>query len=166
MPRQPQPLDNVEWVSRGELFSNNYNPNRVAPPELKLLKISILENGWTQPIVAAPNGQIIDGFHRWTVSGHKEIFELTGGLVPVVRVQAAEGKEMMATIRHNRARGTHDVRLMANIVRSLKDDKNWTDEQIEDLLQMEPEEIDRLYDSSGSPKRGGAEDFGKGWVPT
>ena len=160
-----QPIQHVEWVSRNELFANNYNPNKVAPPELELLRVSILENGWTQPIVAMPSGQIVDGFHRWTIAKDPEIAELTGGMVPVVRINVIGGNEMMATIRHNRARGTHDVRIMARIVQHLKDEKGFEDEAISELLGMEEEEIDRLYDGSGSPSRAGTGTFNKGWVP-
>ena len=62
-----QPLDKITWIDRDKLKPNNYNPNKVAPPELKLLKISILEDGWTQPIVVNPDYTIVDGFHRWTL---------------------------------------------------------------------------------------------------
>lgn len=160
-----QPLNAVEWVSRDELHPNDYNPNRVAPPELELLKISILENGWTQPIVALPDGQIVDGFHRWTVSADPVIAELTGGLVPVVRVHTHNGNEMMATIRHNRARGSHDVRIMSNIVRHLIDVEKFDYDGVMRLLGMEWEEVDRLYDLSGMTKRAAADGFSKGWRP-
>ena len=69
-----QPISNVIWKSRAELHPNNYNPNKVAPPEMELLIISILEDGWTQPIVILPDGQIVDGFHRYTVSADKADF--------------------------------------------------------------------------------------------
>ena len=87
MNKNKQPLDKITWVNRDTLKPNHYNPNKVAPPELKLLKISILEDGWTQPIVINPDNTIVDGFHRWTVSGHKEIYDLTDGKVPTVMVE-------------------------------------------------------------------------------
>ena len=68
-----QPLNNIQWVDRETLKPNNYNPNKVAPPELKLLKVSILEDGWTQPIVINSDNTIVDGFHRWTVSDDKDV---------------------------------------------------------------------------------------------
>ena len=73
MDRKKQPLDNITWLHRDKLKANSYNPNRVAKPELKLLKLSIIEDGWTQPIVANKDYTIVDGYHRWTVSGEKEI---------------------------------------------------------------------------------------------
>ena len=81
-----QPLDKITWIDRDQLKPNNYNPNKVAPPELKLLKTSIIEDGWTQPIVINPDFTIVDGFHRWTISGHKEIHKLTKGKVPTVMI--------------------------------------------------------------------------------
>ena len=81
MKHKNQPLNNIQWVDRSTLSPNGYNPNKVAPPELNLLKISIIEDGWTQPIVVNPDFTIVDGFHRWTVSGHEEIYSLTDGLV-------------------------------------------------------------------------------------
>ena len=119
-----QPIDAVEWVARDTLTSNGYNPNHVARPELKLLKLSIMADGWTQPIVAREDGQIVDGFHRWTISADPEISALTNGLVPVVRLRPAleMADQMASTIRHNRARGQHGVIPMADIVTSLKDD--------------------------------------------
>lgn len=162
-----QPLNKIEWISRDELKPNDYNPNMVAPPELKLLKISILEDGWTQPIVVTPDKNIVDGFHRWTVSGHKEIFELTDGLVPVVFLSPKKKSSLkMSTIRHNRARGTHAVLKMADIVVSLIREKIPT-EDICKLLQMEKEEVIRLAQQEGIPKTEliSNSDFSSAWTP-
>ena len=141
---QNQPLSNINWIKRDELKPNNYNPNVVAPPELKLLKISIQEDGWTQPIVANADMSIVDGFHRWTVSGHKEIYELTDGLVPVVILKETDdNQKKMATIRHNRARGTHKVLEMSNIITDMVND-GLTGEEIMKRLMMEKDEVVRL----------------------
>lgn len=162
-----QPLDNIQWINREELSPNGYNPNRVAPPELKLLKISILEDGWTQPIVINPDKTIVDGFHRWTVSGDKEIFELTGGLVPVVVITPKDtSQQQMATIRHNRARGTHAVLEMSKIVEDMVNagvDGN----EIMRRLGMEKEEVVRLLFNAGIPKTKIFKDkeFSQSWKP-
>lgn len=167
MNKKTQPLDNITWIERDKLQPNNYNPNKVAPPELKLLKISILEDGWTQPIVINPDYTIVDGFHRWTVSGHKEIFELTNGLVPTVMVTPKDkNQQQMATIRHNRARGTHGVLEMSNIVTDMV--KNGlTGEEIMQRLMMEKEEVIRLLFRAGIPKSDVFQDkeFSKSWTP-
>lgn len=162
---EQQPLDQVQWIPRERLRANDYNPNHVAKPELKLLKISILEDGWTQPIVARKDGEIVDGFHRWTVSADPEIYEMTDGKVPVVFIDPPKDQQMMATIRHNRARGSHAVLKMADIVRHLIDVEGLSFEEVQERLQMEWEEVDRLYDASGMTVRGSAEGFNKGWVP-
>jgi len=155
-----QPINGVEWVQRDSLKPNNYNPNRVAPPELKLLKISILEDGWTQPIVINPDNEIVDGFHRWTISADPQIAQLTGGLVPVVTTRPKDSaQQKMATIRHNRARGTHGVLDMSKIVQSMIDD-GLSQQEIMSRLQMESEEVIRLALRAGIPKTDIIQDSG------
>lgn len=162
-----QPLDQITWLHRDQLKPNNYNPNKVAPPELKLLKISILEDGWTQPIVINPDFTIVDGFHRWTVSGHKEIYELTGGKVPTVMVNPKDkAQQQMATIRHNRARGTHGVLEMSNIITDMVN-QGLDGEEIMKRLMMEKEEVVRLLFRAGIPKSKvfDDKDFSQAWKP-
>jgi len=161
-----QPVNNVKWVDVEELTANDYNPNNVAPPELKLLKQSILADGWTQPIVIRPDKEIIDGFHRWLVIRRNEdVRKMTNGKVPVVEIDVPRDSQMMSTVRHNRARGTHLVLRMSELVRELIDEQDFSYEEVMELLQMEYEEVDRLYDSSGMIERGSEEEFNKGWVP-
>lgn len=159
------PIDTVEWVNRDTLRANNYNPNHVAPAELRLLMQSILDDGWTQPIVALDDGEIVDGFHRWTVSGLPPMMKQFGGEVPVVRLRpSSRAAQKMSTIRHNRARGQHAVLEMASIVRSLVDEHGMDFEAVGKALQMEWDEVDRLYDNSGAPVRGDrAGEFSEGW---
>jgi ParB-like chromosome segregation protein Spo0J len=161
-----QPVSQVRWIPRGNLKANAWNPNAVAPPELELLKLSILEDGWTQPIVVQPDNTIIDGFHRWTVSADPRVRALTGGLVPVVVVEADPVHRMMSTIRHNRARGTHAVLKMAEIVRGMVE-AGLDAGEICRRLGMEDEELERLLDRSGMTVRGtaGINGFGRAWVP-
>lgn len=162
-----QPLENIVWRNREELKPNNYNPNKVAPPELKLLKISILEDGWTQPIVINPDMTIVDGFHRWTVSGHKEIYSLTNGKVPTVMVNPKDkSQQQMATIRHNRARGTHGVLEMSNIVSEMVKE-GLSGNEIMERLMMEKEEVVRLLFKAGIPKSEvfKDKDFSSAWNP-
>jgi ParB-like chromosome segregation protein Spo0J len=162
-----QPLDKITWLDREKLKPNNYNPNKVAPPELKLLKISILEDGWTQPIVVNPDYTIVDGFHRWTVSGHKEIYALTDGKIPTVMVETKDASQQkMATIRHNRARGTHGVLAMSDIITSMVEE-GVSGEDIVKRLGMEKEEVVRLLFRSGVPKSDVFKEaeFSKAWKP-
>tara|TARA_R110002153_G_scaffold4163_1_gene19964 strand:+ start:790 stop:1287 length:498 start_codon:yes stop_codon:yes gene_type:complete len=160
-----QPINNVQWVDRDTIKPNDYNPNRVASPELKLLKISILEDGWTQPIVINPKNEIVDGFHRWTVSNDPELRKLTGGKVPVVITKPKDDEhQKMSTIRHNRARGTHGVLDMAKIIQSMID-SGMSQQEIEKRLQMESEEVVRLALRVGIPKSDLIQDnnFSQAW---
>jgi ParB-like chromosome segregation protein Spo0J len=160
------PLGKLKWVDPASLKSNDYNPNRVFGPEMQLLKISLLEDGWTQPIVALEDNTIVDGFHRWTLgSRDDEVRAMTGGLVPVVYVSFKdEAHRKMSTIRHNRARGKHGVLKMGAIVRSLVA-AGVPAEEIQQRLQMEREEFERLTELRGSPDTSGRDSFGKGWIP-
>lgn len=162
-----QPVSNIKWVPRESLHGNSYNPNHVFPVELKLLRISILLDGWTQPIVARSDGEIIDGYHRWLVAEDPEIMIMTDGLIPVAsysdKIPIAHQK--MSTIRHNRARGSHGVLKMADLVVSMKDEHKLPDTEIRECLGMEQEEIDRLYDHGNMRKRGAKLEFSQAWEP-
>lgn len=163
-----QPLAGVEWVECGTLHANDYNPNHVAPIELKLLKTSILEDGWTQPIVCRDGGEIVDGFHRWTLaSTDPQVRTLTDGLVPVVRLRGvSDAQQRMATIRHNRARGSHYVVRMADIVETLVNEHGVTEAEVSRRLGMDSEEVERLLDHGVMVKRGAADEIGKAWEPS
>lgn len=169
-----QPLADVRWLKPSELSANDWNPNKQAPPEFRLLKTSILENGWTQPIVARPRAgtlQIVDGFHRWTLAQQDaQVGDLTRDdagnvLVPVVVLpEVPDEVAKAATIRHNRARGTHHVLRMADIVADLAA-QGLTQEQIQRELGMDEEEVERLLDRGNMLKRGtgNTTGFSKGW---
>lgn len=144
-----KPVTGVKVVDRGELSANDYNPNKVNRENLDLLKTSILTNGWTLPIVVRPDYTIIDGFHRWVVSGEEPLKSKLGGKVPVVIVDhhKDESKNIYGTITHNRARGTHLLDPMKNIVKTLLD-KGKSVNEISEQLGMREEEIYRLSDYS------------------
>lgn len=165
MTARDQPVATVEWVPRETLRANDYNPNKMFKTELALLKTSIMEDGWTQPIVARLDGEIVDGFHRWTVSADPDIAALTDGLIPVVRVRHVDpAQQRMATIRHNRARGEHGVLPMADIIAEISA-SGVTDEELQRRLGMEGEEVQRLKDRGDMKKRAGTGEFNGGWVP-
>jgi ParB-like chromosome segregation protein Spo0J len=161
---EKQPVSTVRWIHRDELQPNDYNPNKVMPPELELLVLSIIEDGWTQPIVCLSDLTIVDGFHRYTVSADPRIIAQTNGYVPVVIITADPIHRKMSTIRHNRARGQHGILPMSDIVRSMYESGVSKDDIIR-RLGMEDEEVDRLLASSGAPTTHGA-GFGKSWTPT
>ena len=139
------PLASLQWVDRDRLHANDYNPNKVSEDNLQLLTQSILTNGWTLPIVVRPDYTIIDGFHRWTVSGLEPLKSKLGGKVPVVIVDHGtdESADVYGTITHNRARGTHLLEPMKAIVKKLLDEGK-TVQEIGKQLGMKPEEIFRL----------------------
>lgn len=142
------PLASLQWVDRERLRANDYNPNKVSEDNLQLLTQSILTNGWTLPIVVRPDYTIIDGFHRWTVSGREPLKSKLGGKVPVVIVaHTDESDDIYGTITHNRARGTHLLEPMKAIVKRLIDEGK-TVPEISKQLGMKPEEIFRLSDFS------------------
>lgn len=167
MSKEQQPVNGVRWVHRDALRANDYNPNAVAPPEMELLKRSIMEDGWTQPIVVHTDGTIVDGFHRWTVSGILEVYRLTDGYVPVVMLpnKTAEDRRI-STVRHNRARGSHAVLKMADIVEHLLR-RGVPADEIEARLGMEREEIVRLANRKGIPKTAiiSGSRWSKSWTP-
>lgn len=140
------PLGSLQWVEREKLKPNNYNPNKVSRENLALLTQSILTNGWTLPIVVRPDMTIIDGFHRWTVSGEEPLRSHLGGKVPIVIVaHNDEAEDMYGTITHNRARGTHLLEPMKAIVKKLIAEGKGVNE-ISKQLGMKPEEVFRLSD--------------------
>lgn len=142
------PLSSLQWVDRTMLRANDYNPNVVNEENLRLLVQSILTNGWTLPIVVRPDYTIIDGFHRWTVSGREPLLSKLGGKVPVVIVDHKERSEdMYGTITHNRARGVHQLEPMKKIVQELID-QGKSVKEIGQQLGMKPEEIFRLSNFS------------------
>lgn len=142
------PLGSLQWIDRTKLRPNDYNPNKVSRENLKLLTQSILTNGWTLPIVVRPDFTIIDGFHRWTVSGEEPLISKLGGKVPIVIVDHTDKSEdIYGTVTHNRARGTHLLEPMKAIVKRLIDEGK-TVQEIGKQLGMKPEEVFRLSDFS------------------
>ncbi len=148
------PVYGVIAVPVEKIKANAYNPNKVAPPEMKLLYDSIKEDGYTQPIVCyylkdEDAYEVVDGFHRFRViKEHKDIYEREGGRLPVVVINRPIGDRMASTIRHNRARGSHDVDLMSNIVAELSE-MGKTNAWISRHLGMSADEILRLKQITG-----------------
>ena len=142
------PLSTLQWVDRGIVKQNDYNPNKVSKQNLELLKQSILANGWTLPIVVRPDFTIIDGFHRWTVAGEEPLRSMLGGKVPIVIVEHKDrAGNIYGTVTHNRARGTHLLGPMKAIVKELLGEGK-TVKEISKELGMRPEEVFRLSNFS------------------
>mgnify|MGYP001126810179 FL=1 len=142
------PLSTLQWVDRGVIKPNDYNPNKVSKQNLELLKQSILTNGWTLPIVVRPDFTIIDGFHRWTIAGEEPLKSMLEGKVPIVIVEHKDkAGNIYGTVTHNRARGTHLLEPMKAIIKELLGEGKSV-EEIGKQLGMKPEEVFRLSDFS------------------
>lgn len=157
------PVLDVSMVDINKLVANDYNPNAVAPPEMHLLKKSIEEDGYTQPIVvyydnSADKFIIVDGFHRFRCA--KEFFDLKQ--VPVVVINKSLDERMASTIRHNRARGTHSIKGMSSIVMELTS-QGWSNIKICEHLGMELDEVIRLKQSTGLKEAFANHEFSKTW---
>jgi ParB-like chromosome segregation protein Spo0J len=168
-PMRSEPVDCVLWVKADTVAANDYNPNSVAPPEMELLKISIGEDGYTQPIVTFKNGdthEVVDGFHRHRVGKEDEKIQARiHGYLPIVVINQDRGDKadrIASTIRHNRARGKHKVDAMSDIVIDLRK-RNWSDEKIARELGMEPDEVLRLAQITGLAEMFKDEDFSQAW---
>lgn len=169
-PFKNEPVDFVRWVESGDVVANDYNPNKVAPPEMQLLEVSITEDGYTQPIVTFPNEssfEVVDGFHRNRVGKESKVVrQKIHGYLPVVAIRSEkQGKDarIASTIRHNRARGKHQVSAMSEIVLELKN-RNWTNNRIARELGMDEDEILRLCQISGLESLFTDKDFSRAWI--
>ncbi len=165
------PVYNVRAIPLEKIKANNYNPNKVAPPEMKLLEISIWEDGFTQPIVcyhdkANDEYIVVDGFHRFTTMLTSErIRNREKGKMPVVVIDKELGERMASTIRHNRARGSHSVDLMSNIVAELLE-MGKSDAWICRNIGMSADELLRLKQITGLANLFKDEEFSKSWEVT
>lgn len=162
------PVYDVLAVPIEKIQANSYNPNSVAPPEMKLLYKSILEDGYTMPIVCyylseIDKYEIVDGFHRYTImKTHKDIFDRENGVLPIVVIKKDESNRMASTIRHNRARGTHSIELMTNIVSELSK-AGMSDAWIMKNIGMDADEILRLKQVSGLAELFKNKEFSNSW---
>lgn len=162
------PVYNVMAIPVDKIQANEYNPNSVAPPEMELLKISIREDGYTQPVVCFYDKEVdkyivVDGFHRYRViRENKDIYERENGCLPVVVIEKELGERMASTIRHNRARGTHNIELMSNIVSELVE-MGKGDAWICKHIGMSADELLRLKQITGLAALFKNREFSRSW---
>lgn len=168
-PFKNEPVDFVKWVSSNLVQANDYNPNSVAPPEMELLRVSIVADGYTQPIVTNKEDDkliVIDGFHRNRVGKEcDDVRQRVFDYLPIVQVRTEQtelSSRMASTIRHNRARGKHRVEGMSDIVIELKR-RNWSDERICRELGMDQDEVLRLCQITGLAELFSDQEFSKSW---
>lgn len=168
-PFKSEPVDCVLWVPAEQVQGNDYNPNHVAPPEMKLLEHSIAADGYTQPIVAYDEGDryvIVDGFHRHRVGKESaRVRKRVRGYLPIAVIRpdrASLRDRMAATIRHNRARGVHGVMPMTEVVATLIRE-GWTDSDIAKELGMDPDEVLRFKQNTGLPELFAKHPYSRAW---
>jgi ParB-like chromosome segregation protein Spo0J len=169
-PFQNEPVDFVEWVPADTVHANDYNPNTVAAPEMKLLELSIVADGYTQPIVTHPSTEnqleVIDGFHRNRVGKESEgVRKRIKGYLPIVRIRtdrAERGNRIAATVRHNRARGKHTITGMMELVADLTK-RNWNETKIARELGMDQDEVLRLKQITGLAALFENEEYSEAW---
>jgi ParB-like chromosome segregation protein Spo0J len=161
------PVDLVLWIPADNVQANDYNPNLVAPDEMELLHTSIRLDDFTQPIVSyrtdGNHYEITDGFHRSKIGRYPDIAKKHYGYLPLSIIDKPIDERIGSTIRHNRARGTHQIRSMSDIVVTLAQ-MGWSDEKIGQNLGMEPDEIIRLKQISGLKEAFQNHEFSKSWV--
>jgi hypothetical protein len=179
-----QPVAQIFWIHRSQIKPNGYNPNSVAPPEMDLLKYSIMRIGWVFPILLVDEGKevattlldglltvekdqhftIIDGFHRYTISGDTEVYAMTEGYVPVVFIPGDDVRQY--TVMMNRAKGSHAVLAMSNIIVELLQ-QGYTAEQIQRSMGMDKDEVIRLANGAGITKDQALNglEFSQSWKP-
>lgn len=164
MKEYKSPVYQVRAVPVEKMVANTYNPNVVAPPEMKLLELSIWEDGYTMPCVCyylpeTDQYELVDGFHRYKVMlTSPRIYEREKGLLPVVVIDKDISNRMASTIRHNRARGTHCVELMCKIVSELTK-AGMSDGWIMKNIGMDKDELLRYKQISGLAELFADKDF-------
>lgn len=170
-PLRDQPVDCVQWIPAEQVHGNAYNPNSVAPPEMRLLERSIEADGYTQPIVTWHDGsdqlEVVDGFHRHLVGKSAPLTNKLHGRLPVTVANADRTDlpdRMASTIRHNRARGQHNVEGMSEIVIELAR-RGKSDEWIGTELGMDPDEVRRLRQVGGIAELFADDEFSEAWEP-
>ena len=162
------PIGAVQWVHIDRVQANDYNPNSVAPHEMRLLHTSISQDGYTQPVVTIYDPDIdkfviVDGFHRYTTMRvNQDIYNTTSGYLPIVVIDKPIVDRIAATVRHNRARGKHSVQGMSNLVFEMLRE-GVSDEDICNRLGLESEELLRLKHITGFAKLFAEHQYGKAW---
>ncbi|MGM7473511.1 IbrB-like domain-containing protein [Proteus mirabilis] len=174
-PFKNEPIDCVLWIKQQQVIANDYNPNVMSPTEKRLLETSLVKDGYTQPVVVLPiqqsknkpsQWQVVDGYHRYLLSKKNSLNKRINGYLPITVLDVEShtmADQMAATIRHNRARGQHQVAAMSDIVRDLSR-LGWNDQKIGDELGMSQDEVLRLKQISGLAELFSEHDFSEAWT--
>ncbi|MCL8616502.1 IbrB-like domain-containing protein [Proteus mirabilis] len=174
-PFKNEPTDCVLWIKQQQVIANDYNPNVMSPTEKRLLETSLVKDGYTQPVVVLPiqqsknkpsQWQVVDGYHRYLLSKKNSLNKRINGYLPITILDVEShtmADQMAATIRHNRARGQHQVAAMSDIVRDLSR-LGWNDQKIGDELGMSQDEVLLLKQISGLAELFSEHDFSEAWT--
>ncbi|HGN2047123.1 TPA: IbrB-like domain-containing protein [Proteus mirabilis] len=174
-PFKNEPTDCILWIKQQQVIANDYNPNVMSPTEKRLLETSLVKDGYTQPVVVLPiqqsknkpsQWQVVDGYHRYLLSKKNSLNKRINGYLPITILDVEShtmADQMAATIRHNRARGQHQVAAMSDIVRDLSR-LGWNDQKIGDELGMSQDEVLRLKQISGLAELFSEHDFSEAWT--
>ncbi|SPY39343.1 IbrB-like domain-containing protein [Proteus mirabilis] len=174
-PFKNEPTDCVLWIKQQQVIANDYNPNVMSPTEKRLLETSLVKDDYTQPVVVLPiqqsknkpsQWQVVDGYHRYLLSKKNSLNKRINGYLPITILDVEShtmADQMAATIRHNRARGQHQVAAMSDIVRDLSR-LGWNDQKIGDELGMSQDEVLRLKQISGLAELFSEHDFSEAWT--
>lgn len=174
-PFKNESTDCVLWIKQQQVIANDYNPNVMSPTEKRLLETSLVKDGYTQPVVVLPiqqsknkpsQWQVVDGYHRYLLSKKNSLNKRINGYLPITILDVEShtmADQMAATIRHNRARGQHQVAAMSDIVRDLSR-LGWNDQKIGDELGMSQDEVLRLKQISGLAELFSEHDFSEAWT--
>lgn len=174
-PFKNEPTDCVLWIKQQQVIANDYNPNVMSPTEKRLLETSLVKDGYTQPVVVLSiqqsknkpsQWQVVDGYHRYLLSKKNSLNKRINGYLPITILDVEShtmADQMAATIRHNRARGQHQVAAMSDIVRDLSR-LGWNDQKIGDELGMSQDEVLRLKQISGLAELFSEHDFSEAWT--
>ncbi|HEJ9412689.1 TPA: ParB-like nuclease domain-containing protein [Proteus mirabilis] len=174
-PFKNEPTDCVLWIKQQQVIANDYNPNVMSPTKKRLLETSLVKDGYTQPVVVLPiqqsknkpsQWQVVDGYHRYLLSKKNSLNKRINGYLPITILDVEShtmADQMAATIRHNRARGQHQVAAMSDIVRDLSR-LGWNDQKIGDELGMSQDEVLRLKQISGLAELFSEHDFSEAWT--
>lgn len=163
----PHPCLAPQLVPTDSVQANDYNPNKVAPPELSLLRVSIRKDGLTMPVVVADSPDagctVVDGFHRRTIAASdKQVRESLEGYLPVVKLNKPLEDRIAATVRHNMARGAHQTELSAKLILMLRS-HDWSDDRIAKELGMQSDEVLRLKQVTGLAEAFSDREFSRAW---
>ena len=166
--RHGEPVSEVFWVPVGSISPNSYNPNKMAAPEKRLLLRSMLDHGITQPLVVAPEKneqyELIDGYHRWRIiKTNEELCDRLNHNVPVVILNTSNKNQIVAAIRHNRARGRYQIGEIGEVVKTLST-SGWSPRKIMDALGMEADEVLRLKQFTGLGELFKDDDYSPSWT--